>query len=110
MTTAESSECQPSSIAWWQSSDGNWHPPEDGRSYGLTGYADTSGESVPDRMYRVLGFATIVLGVLTISGLMDSKTKSAAFALVGSGFFLCLVLTGRRGRRLKRGEGQASPQ
>ena len=85
MTGVESGTFELSPIAWWQSRDGMWHPPADGRSYGRTGYGYSSGDSVPDRTVQVLG--TIVLGVLTISGLMDSKTKSAAFAIVRLGSY-----------------------
>jgi multisubunit Na+/H+ antiporter MnhF subunit len=107
MTGVESGTFEPSPTAWWQSPDGNWHPPADGRSYGLTGYVDSSGESVPDRTVQVLGFVTGLLSVLTISSLMDSRTKSAAFAIVAFGSLLSFVLTVRRARHVRKGKAAA---
>jgi hypothetical protein len=102
MADVEGGAFEPSTTAWWQSNDGKWHPPADGMSYGLTGYADSLCESAPDRGSRVLSFVGVVSGVLTISGLLDSKAKSVAFAIVASVFLLDLVVTMQRGRHLER--------
>jgi len=110
MADGERCVLEPSTTAWWKSNDGKWHPPANGLSYGLTGYADSSGESAPDRIFRAFYFVTILFGVLTISGLLDSRAKSAAFAIVASGFLLAFVVTVQRGRHLKRREGRPLPE
>jgi hypothetical protein len=110
MADVEGGVLEPSTTAWWQSNDEKWHPPADCLSYGLTGYADSPDERTHDHILQVQGFVTILLGVLTISGLLDAKAKSVAYAIVASAFFLAFVVTAHRGRRLKRREGRPLPE